>query len=623
MVYDRLWRSKNWSGGIEDAESRSAISSPSRQRDGRSWEQDEEGYLGESLGTGDKSKTYGEGKVLPMHLRKSHREFVENVRCHSCSAEISERCEQCSVLMHCVGCRKTLCASCAFDRPYLRNLRAIEAGEEAKDRFWWAPGCVVSPCSMQDQDDVAIGPGQNPPPTGGSITPMLKFKWCCTEPVFSGGGGITFGPGVVTRDVERVRAAPLPKGLGWEDPEFQIQALDRGPLLLAQSNIPEPRTALGKSEPGATLCDLLGTSRQPLQVPRNLCDDCYTSKDWKVHCKACAVPLCLEHDFRGLRMRVCGYKDLRAEKEHMKLKLKRKLSEWLAEEFGRPRRETVSGAPLIDWRLPETTGLDLASIHEGHNRVSRDTRDLIDRARRSLHQPTAASPDQLPPLRPDHLERPITPDSNATASPSRESSPAPSAASDTTADETTKESSGASGQLDPHPKWEGCYSFLCPQYRAVGDHRRRCTAVTKECLGCKAIVCGPCLEDMEKPCICSTCCPGDASASTDPDNVQFWCPNCRWEREQDGRCKKKEEEFERVRNAKMEAIGRAEEEPSGSGRKLDGNVSPAPEPVGELTERLQQAMDLSAVSANELGVSAVLQQFIATRRSAPVIEDVD
>ena len=589
VVYDRLWRSKNWVGSVDEAEARLIGVSATRPRDGRSWEQNEEASLGEALGTGDRGDTYSEGKFLPMHLRKSHREFVEGIKCHSCSIDVQERCEQCSVLMHCVGCRKTLCASCAFDRPYLRNRRLPEYEDDKHDKFWWAPGCIVSPCSMQDHDDVAIGPGLNPPPTNGSLTPTLKFRWCCTEPVFSGGGGITFGPGVVTRDVERVRASPLLRGHGWEDPEFQMSLFDRSPALIAQSRIPEPRTALGKVQPQETLTELLGTNRQPSQVPRNLCDECFNSRDWKVHCTYCAVPLCLEHDFRGLRMRVCGFKDLRSERDSLRLsqKMRNLRIKWMPDEFG-PAPEAATAA-----RAGASQFMNELAVVAERRRTERQIEGSTHVTDLQLHQPTAGRSDVALPASYRQHDRPITPDSNATATPSRDSSPAPSAGSDITAEETTKDTPAARGELDAHPKWEGCYSFLCPQYRAVGDHRRRCTAVTKECLGCKTTVCGQCLEGVEKGCTCEGCTPSDTTTATaaDVENPQFWCPNCRWEREQDGRCTKRQE------------LDKERALEKGKGKLVESKPS-----VAEETSR-NQSVDLASSAAPELveGFSAQVE----------------
>ena len=618
VVYDRLWRSKNWVGAIDEAEGRATGANMTRARDGRSWEQNEEASLGEALGTGDRGGIYGEGKFLPMHLRKSHREFVQGIKCHSCSADILERCEQCSVLMHCVGCRKTSCASCAFDRPYLRNRRLPESEDDQHEKIWWAPGCIVSPCSMQDHDDVPVGPGLNPPPTNGSLTPTLKFKWCCTEPVFSGGGGITFGPGVVTRDVERVRASPLSRGRGWEDPEFQTPSLDKSPALAAQSRIPEPRTALGRVQPQETLAELLGTNRQLSQVPRNLCEECYNSREWKVHCTSCAVPLCLEHDFRGLRTRVCGFKDLRSERDTLRLsqKMRNLRIKWMPDEFSHSPDAATARAEASEFMN------ELAMVAE-----RRRTQRLAEGSTRMtilpLHQPTAGRSEVALPISYRHHDRPITPDSNATATPSRDSSPAPSAGSDVTAEETTKDSPAAHGELDAHPKWEGCYSFLCPQYRAVGDHRRRCTAVTKDCLGCKITVCGQCLEGLEKACTCQGCSATDTTtiASADVDNTQFWCLNCRWEREQDGRCRKRLEleqqrASEKGKGKLVESASSTEAEPL---PKKDVNITSSAGP--ELFEDLsEQAEMIQRLDLGEEGAAEGRQDKVARTKGATEVQ---
>ena len=120
VVYDRLWRSRNWLGPL-DHSANTDLLQRKRKRDCRFWENDEEAINGEPVGV------KGEGKALPTHERQSHKRFTDDVKCSACDEPILERCEQCSVMMHCSGCRKTLCASCAFDRPYLRNKNAPEA----------------------------------------------------------------------------------------------------------------------------------------------------------------------------------------------------------------------------------------------------------------------------------------------------------------------------------------------------------------------------------------------------------------------------------------------------------------------------------------------------------------
>ncbi|KKA25143.1 hypothetical protein T310_0848 [Rasamsonia emersonii CBS 393.64] len=304
VVFDRLWRSKNWLGSSPDSGTQET------KRDGRLWEHDETGFNGEPLGTGDRWSS-GEGKMVPAHLRQSHRRFVENIKCDQCFEDIPERCEQCSVLMHCVGCRKTLCASCAYDRPYHRPAaNSTTAG--AGNSLWWAPGATISPCLMQEPPSPEEAAGTNPTPAGPNQYPALKFHWCCTEPIFSGGGGISIG--TTSRDVDLVRAAPLPRGQGFEDPEYSPSEWCKNFPRYAYGDPKRPDYSL-KTGHMEMMRWLLGPpGRQVSTCPRNLCQECYDSPQWKVNCKSCSKPLCMEHDLRGLRLRICGYRDLALEK---------------------------------------------------------------------------------------------------------------------------------------------------------------------------------------------------------------------------------------------------------------------------------------------------------------------
>ena len=580
VVFDRLWRSKNWVGSIEERNEASRSVKATAQRDGRVWEQDEDGTDGEALGVGNEKVRYGDGKHLPMHLRRSHREFVEDIRCDNCSSVILERCEQCSVLMHCAGCRKTLCASCAFDRPYTRN-RIEDAeieegqGEERKDKYWWAPGYSISPCSMQDQDEITNGNGQVLPHTN----PTSKFKWCCTEPVFSGGGGITFGPGNNGRDFERLRAAPLPKGDGWEDPEFHSENGVKEETYLAQEKIPVSRTRLNKTDHYDVMHQLLGPEKQSSPVPRNLCDECHASKQWKVKCKACLQSLCLQHDVRGLKMRLCGYRDLSSEKEalnrrqksieNMALSLERlkgflPARNWLNEpDFWHQHR--CEGHPGFA-TIPDIDDADSTNAELGHgSRIPILQSTAMDQAILNIPAATSSSNNES-----DRPNRPTSPSSNATAAASRSTSPAPSVDSVTVPTPTPGTAlKEQEDNIEPHPKWSGCLSFACPQFRGSGDHRQRCSASFKQCAGCKVNVCKGCADKMPKPCRCEGCLerpllggtnaatmagPGNSAtvngvvmmtaavhaAPTGPLGIgtnRFWCPNCRWEHVLVGRCK--------------------------------------------------------------------------------------
>ncbi|KAL4956406.1 hypothetical protein BDW69DRAFT_158641 [Aspergillus filifer] len=487
VVFDRLWRSKNWIGPI-DPNSR-----PS-QKDGKLWEHDETGCFGEALGTGEK-RDLGEGKMLPTHLRRTHRQFVENIRCDNCCEPIAERCEQCSILMHCVGCRKTLCASCAYERPYLHSQspKSPGAGTTAGP-FWWAPGSTTSPCLMYDpeeniDDDAAVQP--NVPVS----YPALKFHWCCTEPIFSGGGGISIG--TPNREVDQVRAAPLPRGQGWEDLEYSAQEWSKSFPKYAYGDPRKPDYTL---EAGhiAMMKWLLGPpDRQPSACPRNLCKECYDTPQWKVHCKSCSKPLCIEHDLRGLRLRICGYRDLTLEKLAIQ-----------------NRTATPTTSPLALPSLDDSP----STIENAVQTVVQNATagfDLPYRTQRALDSTTSSFTEDQElniPRVPHHLRRSR---SLSASNSNRSRSSSPSLYSDSPAEHNAK--------------WQGCQSFFCPQYRPIGDQRQRCASVLRECSSCSVYVCQDCVT-ANPPCKCSYC------------ETNYHCPNCAKLRDRDGTCRRAEEQ---------------------------------------------------------------------------------
>lgn len=556
VVYDRLWRSRNWLGSTDQSKNPGNALAKKRKRDCRSWEFDEEALNGEPIGTGQ------EGKAMPAHLRQSHRKFVENISCQNCSAEILERCEQCSVMMHCIGCRKTLCASCAFDRPYLRNKNAPE---EDRNKFWWAPGCAVSPCSMQDQDFPPAGTVIGNQTTNTNTLPNIKFRWCCTEPLFSGGGGMTFG-GSSGRDTDCIRAAPLPPGQGWEDPEFSP---DRSDVELAEST-EGPGGRWASVDRLFQAMGSLSTGENPtVTVPRVLCDECYSSEHWKLKCKACSTAICLKHDVADrLKARICGYKDLMLEKQEFRSKQKalKLLASLMRQRKERgtsgkaqtgqsgegestPSQSSVRPVPIgrgdtFQSPLPSPSETPENSFHDAAS-LNAEVGHLL----RTLRAPLTES---------DPPRRPLSPTSDSTGPLSRSTSPTPSANSVTATPEPSNTSARGARRLEPlAPTWRGCQAFFCPATRTTqGDHRRRCVAIMKQCLECGIHVCGDCVNTLEPPCPCKGCRPrqpedesggpGNAANQSNavaPENALFFCPNCRWNRMVTGRCKRKSEAF--------------------------------------------------------------------------------
>ncbi|RDH39046.1 hypothetical protein BDQ94DRAFT_1116 [Aspergillus welwitschiae] len=478
VVFDRLWRSKNWIGPVDQA-NRPA------QRDAKLWEHSETGYYGEALGTGE-GGDHGEGKMLPAHLRRSHTQFVENIRCDNCCELIPERCEQCSILMHCVGCRKTLCASCAYERPYL-HCRPRSASKDSP--YWWAPGATMSPCSMQDpvEDSENTTGANNATPS----YPALTFHWCCTEPIFSGGGGISIG--TPNRDVDQVRAVPLPRGQGWEDLEYSAQEWSK---TFPRDAYGDPRKPDYTLETGhiAMMRWLLGPpDRQPAACPRNLCQDCYDTPQWKVHCKSCSKPLCIEHDLRGLRLRICGYRDLTLEKLAI-------------------QNHAETGSRGFASRVPYTNSVPEFELPYRTQRILDSTTSSFTEDNQEVFPEASSSAFDHP--RPTPLvHRRSRSLSISNSNRSRSSSPS-SVYCDSPSDQ---------------PRWQGCQSFFCPQYRAVGDQRQRCSSVLRECTSCSVYVCEDCTIAFP-PCNCSYC------------EVNYLCPNCLKMRERDGTCRRPAEE---------------------------------------------------------------------------------
>lgn len=500
VVFDRLWRCKNWLGAVSEN------SPKGPRRDGKLWEHDEVGYHGEALGTGERGGR-GEGKVLPAHLRQSHRRFVENIKCDSCFEDISERCEQCSVLMHCVGCRKTLCASCAYDKPFNRVKALTSSTNNELNPWWWPSGAASSPCLMLEPQPDSTD-NEQPHPPAPVAYPVLKFHWCCTEPIFSGGGGISIG--TPSRDVDLVRAAPLPRGQGWEDPEYSANEWSKTFPKYAYGDPKKPDYSLEAGHIEMMRWLLGPPSRQLSTCPRNLCQDCYDSPQWKVHCKSCSKSLCMEHDLRGLRLRICGYKDLALEKlalQNSRMSSEEKLSTPVRPANG-PRNSSLAG---LEIRIRSQQS-DLAAVEATRDSASSS---VIGDYNAGQQSPDGADRDFVEPDREASIGR-------ARCSQSR--SPSNSIHSRSSSRSSVYFEASAES-----PKWQGCQSFFCPQYRPVGDQRQRCTSVLRECTSCQVHVCQDCISS-HPPCTCSYC------------EVNYLCPNCLRLREKDGTCRRVEEE---------------------------------------------------------------------------------
>lgn len=532
VPFDRLWRSSNRIGPVDGGNILG-------EQDGRLWEISETGQDGEPLGT-ESGVFKGEGKHVPAHMRRSHKIFVEHVKCAQCEEAILERCESCSVRMHCMGCRKTLCASCAFNRPIPRkraktrhtfaNL-AFGAGAtlgttlsqasgssaslhdqnrntkaQNADRYWWAPGATRSPNLMNesahddDSSDSEDGGNLNnglPIPPANREPPKLNMHWCCLEPIFSGGGGIAvLGTGLGGRGADKIRAAPLPRTKHFEDPDFsnQLRPVD---YIRELKNNGLYEYVLGEDVDILSYLKQDSLDLQAQTCPRGLCQDCYRSFRWKVSCRACKNPICKEHDFRGLKFRKCGYRDMHTEREHVRT-------------HNEPPRLVIPefNANKAHGKDPERTPTAPSMQHQSSSSTTAELEP-------SESAPMSQSQILVPPSAPSSIEM-----ASSTSLDSHSSIPDPFSNSSSLpfvpVSSTRPRSLSVSGvrsrnsgswpnsprqpnsiahppplPCNPrHPvQWEGCGAYFCQYPRPVGDHRPQCPAILRECTECAVLVC--------------------------------------------------------------------------------------------------------------------------------------
>ncbi|KAK7557777.1 hypothetical protein IWX49DRAFT_541518 [Phyllosticta citricarpa] len=590
VPFDRLWRSGNRIGP--------GSKTPSNHSDGRLWEDMETGQDGEPLGTAG-GPFKGEGKDTPAHLRKSHKLFVEDIKCDQCNDPILERCEQCSIRMHCMGCRKTLCASCAFNRPIPRKRRRTNrdfttqafgqvnigttspthspsnsiqngaGGEERSrkhDRFWWAPGATRSPNLMSestsdddasDSDEIAVVTANPLTITTISTPPKLNMHWCCVEPVFSGGGGIVvLGPGVGGRGADRIRATPLPKGQQYEDPDFT--SIFRSPDMIREmKNASLYDHVLGEQVDIVPYLMQESLDLQASSCPRSLCQDCYRTFRWRVQCKACKRPLCKEHDFRALKVRKCGYRELHVEREHIRSYAPATKASSSADlhipPFVPPEQRALQSSPMA-----VTGSSDSFASSSGAEQQQNLSNHWIFGNINAEESALANSISSLGHSEPSIRPRALSASDNR---PSRSSSPwgksrdAHSLAAKSQERERARRMLPLPGSPRHPVQWRGCGAYFCQQLRPVGDCRPRCNAAMRECSACRVVVCDGCL-DSNPPCKCAYC------------STHYHCPTCallpavkklcQRDAERAAAVKKKMEE-EALRRMEAEALVRADE----------------------------------------------------------------
>jgi hypothetical protein len=533
VPFDRLWRSSNRIGPVESTKKLG-------EHDGRLWEIAEMGEDGEPLGPED-GDTAGEGKHVAAHERRSHTAFVEEVNCAQCNDVILERCESCSVRMHCMGCRKTLCASCAFNRPIPRKRAKTRhfanlafgnsntlggtlgqaSGSSAlledrnreekvdRNRFWWAPGSTRSPNLMNesahDDDDSDSEDGGNmnngmPVPPANRDPPKLNMHWCCLEPIFSGGGGIAvLGTGLGGKGADKIRAAPLPRTKEFEDPDFSntLRPVD---YIRELKNNGLYEYVLGEDVDILSYLKQESLDLQQQTCPRGLCNDCYRSFRWKVSCRACKNPICKEHDFRALKVRKCGYRELTAERDHVRAH-NEPPQRLVIPDFNPNRTSTPDPE-----RTPTASSSHLDFYSTGDNESESSETPM------SQSQILVAPPQ----LQHSSTEMSATTSFNSiTSSDPFQLATSLSFVPVSSARPRSFSVSGVRGRpssawppnsprvpvnpiMNPlplpcnprHPvQWEGCGAYFCQYPRPVGDNRPQCLAVIKECSECTVLVC--------------------------------------------------------------------------------------------------------------------------------------
>ena len=535
MTFDRLWRSNNRIGA--DAFQKSLVS-----RKGLLWQEMESWTGGEPIGSNTIDGL--ESKFVPMHLRPSHKTYVENFKCADCGTSVPERCEDCSVKMHCMGCRKTLCASCAFAQPLPKpNSNASNSKSESnkadnESHRWWAPNEPTNPNIIQGS-----GPGDPNNVNGNTaarntLTPKIQ-RCCHSQTQGVSATSFTISTSCMEKDQScRLRTVPLPQGKGWEDPEIvrlrHDYRDDTTPPDQPPSYLAFPRTPSHKFMRYLLLASDLDPSED--QCPRLLCKDCTAVPGWYAHCGACPTKHCFRHDLRDERIRVCGYADVSTERMSAKRLLDAgQLVDRACQRnlLALAKNEDLFAAAAE--RYPHILKVQERSSAAGQsparikNQMEGDSPPLEDPTRVNSLCP---SPDSQPPVPTEASPKECAP---PLGDPKKAYSLLDQVSEATCIPELLDRVRAmvAANQLGPEfflPKdpWIGCAKIFCPQFRPISDGRPPCGAQMMRCTECSVYVCHTCLA-KQPSCTCTFC------------SGKYHCPAC-FPRIRGTLCKKVEED---------------------------------------------------------------------------------
>ena len=217
--------------------------------------------------------------------------------------------------------------------------------------------------------------------------------------------------------------------------------------------------------------------------PRVLCNDCHRSFRWKVSCRSCKAPICKEHDFRALKFRKCGFRDMHTEREYART-YQQEVSPLVIPEFKASKSGSKATEPSVS--VPSESSTESAGVTTMSQSQILVPSSAVATPFDTQHPAggSAANHDGLP---------------SAAASPHRPRSFSASSVRNRNAlfwsNPTRGEVNSITNPLPipcspRHPvQWEGCGAYFCQSARLGGDHRPSCPGVLKVCKECEVLVC--------------------------------------------------------------------------------------------------------------------------------------